>query len=74
MDCIDGMKQMSNNSVDLTLTDIPYDAVNRDSNGLRNLNKGIADVLTFDIATFRKKSQLIERVDIRQQQSGRHSI
>lgn len=38
--------------VDLTLTDIPYDMVNRDSNGLRVLDKGVADVLTFDLETF----------------------
>ena len=38
-DCIKGMTQMENDSVDFTLTDIPYDVVNRDSNGLRNLDK-----------------------------------
>lgn len=36
----------------MTLTDIPYDMVNRDSNGLRMLDKGVADVLTFDLETF----------------------
>ncbi len=36
----------------MTLTDIPYDMVNRDSNGLRVLDKGVADVLTFDLETF----------------------
>lgn len=43
---------MKNNSVDFTLTDIPYNAVNRASNGLRNLDKGKADILTFDILEF----------------------
>jgi DNA modification methylase len=38
--------------VDMTLTDIPYDVVNRDSNGLRNLNKTDADNLTFDLQIF----------------------
>ena len=50
--CLDVMKWMDTNSVDFTLTDIPYDAVNRNSNGLRNLDKGIADVLTFDLNDF----------------------
>ena len=51
-DCIDGMKQMGDNSVDFTLTDIPYNVVNRQSNGLRNLDKGFADELTFDLQEF----------------------
>ncbi len=33
----------------LLLTDIPYDGVNRADNGLRNLNKEGADVMTFDL-------------------------
>lgn len=51
-DCIDGMKQMEDNSVDFTLTDIPYNVVNRQSNGLRNLDKGFADELTFNLQEF----------------------
>ena len=51
-DCISFMKTMKDNSVNFTLTDIPYDVVNRQSNGLRNLDKGMADVLTFDIIEF----------------------
>lgn len=39
---------------DLTLTDIPYNSVNRSSNGLRNLDKGVADVMTFDLQKFLK--------------------
>lgn len=39
-DCMAIMPQLPDNSVDFTLTDIPYDEVNRDSNGLRNLDKG----------------------------------
>lgn len=39
-DCMQLMSSMSNNSVDTILTDIPYDSINRPSNGLRNLNKG----------------------------------
>ena len=51
-DCIQSMSTMKDASVDFTLTDIPYDAVNRQSNGLRNLDKGKADIITFDLATF----------------------
>ena len=35
-DCLEVMKKMPENSVDLVLTDIPYDGVNRDNQGLRN--------------------------------------
>lgn len=51
-DCIQFMQTLAANSVDLLLTDIPYDGVNRNSNGLRNLNKGKADILTFDLNDF----------------------
>ena len=49
---MDGMREMESNSVDFTLTDIPYNAVNRKSNGLRNLDKEDADILNFDLNTF----------------------
>ena len=52
IDCMDGMREMESNSVDFTLTDIPYNAVNRKSNGLRNLDKEDADILNFDLNTF----------------------
>lgn len=51
-DCITKFTIMQDNSVNFTLTDIPYDAVNRASNGLRELDKGKADVLTFDLLVF----------------------
>lgn len=54
-DCLDIMAKMNNGSVNFTLTDIPYDAVNRDSNGLRNLDKGNADIITFDLDEFLKQ-------------------
>ena len=41
-----------NNSVDLTLTDIPYDVVNDYQCGIREYNKGKADEITFDLGTF----------------------
>lgn len=54
-DCLDIMSKMDDGAVDFTLTDIPYDAVNRDSNGLRNLDKGNADIITFDLDEFLKQ-------------------
>lgn len=51
-DCLQAMKQIPDNSVDFTLTDIPYNEVNRKSNGLRNLDKENADILTFDLQVF----------------------
>ena len=51
-DCIKVMKSMLPESVMFTLTDIPYDAVNRGSNGLRNLDKEEADIITFDLNEF----------------------
>ena len=51
-DCITEMSKMANDIVDFTLTDIPYGEVSRKSNGLRNLDKGNADILTFDLKKF----------------------
>jgi len=51
-DCITLMKKMGDNSVTMTLTDIPYDVVNNYECGIREYNKGIADVLTFDLQSF----------------------
>lgn len=55
-DCMEYFKIISDKSIDLILTDIPYNVVNRESNGLRNLNKGIADIITFDLDLFLKES------------------
>jgi DNA modification methylase len=58
MDCMELMKEMSTHThthtseITLTITDIPYDSVNRKSNGLRNLDKGNADIITFDLHEF----------------------
>lgn len=51
-DCLSVMKDMLDGCVNLTLTDIPYNAVNRESNGLRNLDKGKADIATFNLNEF----------------------
>lgn len=48
-DCLERMKEIPDGSVDMVLTDIPYDVVNRESNGLRSLDKGKADIITFDL-------------------------
>lgn len=48
-DCLVEMANIPDKSVDMVLTDIPYGEVNRFSAGLRNLDKGSADVCTFSI-------------------------
>jgi DNA modification methylase len=53
-DCIGLMKTMADNSVEMTLTDIPYGVINRSSNGLRDLDKQAADTETFDLEVFLK--------------------
>lgn len=52
IDCMIGMRDLGDNSVDFTLTDIPYNAVNRADNGLRKLDKANADILTFKLDEF----------------------
>ena len=52
-DCLEGMKHIPNASIDLVLTDIPYNEVNASDetqNGIRVLNKGAADVGNFDVS------------------------
>lgn len=53
-DCIKILKDIETGGVkvDFVLTDIPYDAVNRKSNGLRTLDKEKADELHFDLKDF----------------------
>ena len=55
MDCMElmsNMREREQSYVDLTITDIPYGEVNRDSNGLRNLDKGLADEVNFELQSF----------------------
>lgn len=47
-DCLNLIKTID--KVRLLLTDIPYGEVNRNDNGLRNLNKEIADNETFELS------------------------
>ena len=49
MDCLEGMKAIPDGSVDCVCTDIPYNEVNREDNGLRTLDKDKADIGDFDI-------------------------
>ena len=51
-DCMELMDNIPNESIDLVLTDIPYNVVNREDNGLRKLDKENADILTFDLINF----------------------
>lgn len=50
--CMELLPLIGGGTIDLTLTDIPYNEVNRSSNGLRKLDKGKADILTFDLQNF----------------------
>ena len=52
-DCISYMRGVPKDSIDFTLTDIPYDEVNRvNEAGLRQLKKGNADEITFNLNEF----------------------
>lgn len=62
-DCIELMKNIPDGSVDLVLTDIPYGEVNRNSNGLRKLDK--EDEGYFNIAKKR-----IEEAEAKQNEAG----
>ena len=46
-DCLEVLPTLEAGIVDAVVTDIPYGEVNRDSSGLRNLDKGAADTVTF---------------------------
>lgn len=48
-DCLVGMQRIPDGMVDMVLTDIPYNEVNRDNNGLRNLDKVNADIGNFSL-------------------------
>ena len=58
-DCLEGMKRIPDKSIDLILTDIPYDEVSdkgsersKYSGQLRKLDKGVADEMNFEISKF----------------------
>ena len=60
-DCLEKMKDIPDGSVDAIITDIPYAVVNRPSNGIRNLDKNKADVLTFCIKDFLNECERISK-------------
>lgn len=60
-DAIELMKKIPKNYIDLTLTDIPYEKVNKKSNGIRILDKGKANKLTFNINIFLKQIDRITK-------------
>jgi DNA modification methylase len=49
------MAQLEDNAATMTLTDIPFDVVNRPTGGIREFDKGDADKLTFDVEEFTKE-------------------
>lgn len=51
-DCMKILPTLGNKSVDLVVTDIPYNEVNRKHGSLRKLDKGKADIITFDLDMF----------------------
>ena len=51
-DCMKILPTLDNKSVDLVVTDIPYGKVNRKHGSLRKLDKGKADIITFDLDIF----------------------
>ncbi len=51
-DDLEVMGRLPDRSIHLVLTDIPYDVVNRKSGGLRNLDRGVADKLAFELSDF----------------------
>lgn len=64
VDCIEYMKSMPANSVDLIHTDIPYGEVTRASNGLYNLDRGNADTIIFPVEDFIKECYRVAKSSI----------
>lgn len=48
-DCLQVLRELPDGCVDAVVTDLPYGEVNRESGGLRNLDKGVADIVTFSL-------------------------
>ena len=67
-DCIELMRELSPSSVDMILTDIPYDAVSKNgeerakySGQMRKIDKGTADILSFDLKNFLDECDRVSR-------------
>lgn len=64
-DCMDILPLIPDKSVQLNITDIPYGVVNRDSNGLRNLDKKLADVIQFNLNEYLNQiERIVEGISI----------
>ena len=48
-DCLEVMRQLPDGCVDAVVTDPPYNAINRETGGLRLFDKGVADSAPIDI-------------------------
>jgi site-specific DNA-methyltransferase (adenine-specific) len=59
IDCLKLLDNLEKDSVDLLLTDIPYEFVNKSSNGLRKLDKEEANTMTFNLKKFLEKSDKV---------------
>lgn len=51
-DCMQGLNRLPDRSVTMVLTDIPYGECNGFQPGMRELNKGAADAVTFSVEPF----------------------
>jgi len=63
-DALSWLATLPDASVDMVLTDIPYDEVNHyaaKQGGIRNLDKNKADVLTFDLTAFCLEAMRVSR-------------
>lgn len=58
-DCLEVLPSLEAGSVDAVVTDIPYAEASRASSGLRVLDKGAADIATFELREF---LPLVDRV------------
>jgi site-specific DNA-methyltransferase (adenine-specific) len=64
MDAINFLKFFKDNEIDLLLTDIPYDVINKKSNGLRKFDKEEANTLTFDLIQFLEETTRVVKGSI----------
>lgn len=63
-DAFELLKKLPDRSVDMVLTDIPYGEVNRESNGLRNLDKKKADIVDFPLQDLLKELDRVTKGSI----------
>lgn len=61
MDAIKLLKSIDDNFVDLFLTDIPYEKVNKKSNGLRKIDKEKANKKTFELKNFLSEADRVTK-------------